>query len=788
MDNSEEKKDQNKINTTSNNGVNKLGEQQKLNNRKQYPNNQDNTGINSFNNNGVLPPKVNSSYVNDLEKNDKEQPQTFNKTSRVSNGSFDTEGNGNSIVQKGTQKVTENAGEKAGKIAGTYLGGPIGSKIGGFLGKQIGKNINSKTIIKNLANTPILISKVNSPKQIKDFEIDQENNDVQENKEPKQNSEDSKQNDSNSNEQNSKEDNTSKNDEQSNPLALKKKSKIFGEASIPIKLVASSFIGVYILLFIIVIIIGFIMVGQSGKSLDVDENGVNCINITSCDSVIIPSGPSAGTYDITEYLAGAVNYYFGTYDNAEVYKAMGLIVNTDLITYADMDFENSTCTLNDKTKFNNVSIISNSTEDDFDESNEQVDSKYNLVSYGTLNSKNEIIIGYSPTIEPNVAALNSGADYKTIIEEYLRAKELEIENFGIYKICGMSGSENLTYVDMNVCENVTITDGDYIGTYTLDDYVAGVIDHEVGGFRDTETFKAFSVAARTYLFTRSQNSDGVCYITSGNNTQAFRPTTNQQIIDAVAQTSGQIMTDGSGNLISTEYDAFCYESKDSMYYYLAQKHQKIPVSWAYANVPKWSGTSYLENPCGTDGDGGHGRGMSQYGAYYMSTEESKNYNEILSFYYDTGTLSTTLKVDSINGEINSYGLMNPLETTGNCSSLFGNRIHPISGILKSHGGIDIARAANTPIYAAQDGTVTVNGYDSDGYGYYVIITGNNGISTVYAHMIKPSNLQINQTVTAGTLVGYVGQTGAATGNHLHFEVRVNGTRVDPLQYLPGLCG
>ena len=55
-------------------------------------------------------------------------------------------------------------------------------------------------------------------------------------------------------------------------------------------------------------------------------------------------------------------------------------------------------------------------------------------------------------------------------------------------------------------------------------------------------------------------------------------------------------------------------------------------------------------------------------------------------------------------------------------------------------------------------------------------------------MIKPSILQIGSTITAGTLIGYVGQTGAATGNHLHFEIFVNGNRVDPLTYLPGLCG
>lgn len=599
------------------------------------------------------------------------------------------------------------------------------------------------------------------------------------------------------NKENEVENNERKNGGKKQSPSIKALNTIKAMATILINVIVSIFTALGGLTFGIIIIVVIILIAlasQVFKFLNVDETGnINCMNITSCDTVIIPNGPSAGTYTIDDYLAGAVNYYFGTNTNPEVYRAMGVIVNTDLNYYSNIDYENATCTLNNKNKFNNLSIVKNSdfdTDDTLDQSDEEENAthNYSIIAINVQNSKTEIIVGYSSSINPNENSLNSTSDYKTIIKDYLRVEELKIEKFGIYKICSMSGSENLPYVDMNVCDNVTITNGKFMGTYTLDDYVAGVINHEVGGFKDEETFKVFSVAARTYLLTRSKNVDGVCYMIDSNDTQKFTPTTDSLIINAVAQTSGQVMTDGNGNLISTEYDSFCYASKDQNYYYLAQKNQAIPISWAYANVPKWSKVEFLENPCGTDGDGGHGRGMSQYGAYYMSTEESKNYNEILSFYYDAGTLSTTIKGDSINGEVNSYGLMNPLETTGNCSSLFGNRIHPITYILKSHGGIDIARAANTPIYAAQDGTVTVNGYDKDGYGYYVIITGNNGISTVYAHMIRPSNLQINQTVTAGTLVGYVGQTGAATGNHLHFEIRVNGTRVDPLQYLPSLCG
>ena len=544
------------------------------------------------------------------------------------------------------------------------------------------------------------------------------------------------------------------------------------------------FIMLFIVIILALLIIIFIISGiVSDNIYDYNENAdVNCVNSPTCNTVIIPDGPSAGTYTIDEYLAGAVNYYFGSYtSNAEDYHALGVVVNSDLLINSSINSGESTCTLKDTNKYTLLNIPENNTES-------TDDSQDNITNAVSL-SKSEIIIGYAPKIELDLSALNQGTNYDETIKKLFKVEKLELEPFEIFPICDMyQPSPELSYVDVNGCDNVTVTEGEYTGTYTLDDYVAGVISHEVGGFQDTETFKAFSVAARTYLFTRSQNTNGVCYITSSTNTQAFRPTTNQQIIDAVSQTTGQIMTDGAGNLVSTEYDAFCYESKDSTNYYLAQKHQAIPIAWAYENVPKWSGTSYLEHPCGTDGDGGHGRGMSQYGAYYMSTVQGKLYNEILNFYYDNAVLSSSLKNYNLNGEVNSYGLMYPLETTGNCSSKFGNRVHPISGVQKNHNGIDIARPENTPIYAAQDGVVAINGFDEDGWGNYVKITGNNGLDTLYAHMVKPSTLQVGQTITAGTLIGYVGDTGAATGNHLHFEIYENGTRVDPLKYLPGLCG
>ena len=125
----------------------------------------------------------------------------------------------------------------------------------------------------------------------------------------------------------------------------------------------------------------------------------------------------------------------------------------------------------------------------------------------------------------------------------------------------------------------------------------------------------------------------------------------------------------------------------------------------------------------------------------------------------------------------------PLPVAGTITSQFGHRVDPITGEVSSHTGTDIACAEGTPILAAADGIVTVaNGLDSWGgsYGYYIQINHGGGIETLYAHC---SSICVTpgQQVQAGQVIGYVGHTGRATGSHLHFEVRANGNRVNPLQ-------
>ena len=130
----------------------------------------------------------------------------------------------------------------------------------------------------------------------------------------------------------------------------------------------------------------------------------------------------------------------------------------------------------------------------------------------------------------------------------------------------------------------------------------------------------------------------------------------------------------------------------------------------------------------------------------------------------------------------------PLPGRYKISSLFGGRIDPINGRPDNHTGTDIPAPGGTPIYAAQNGVVTTvnaNRYASS-YGYYCIINHGNGYATLYAHQNQVPIVKEGQTVQKGQVIGYVGTSGRSTGNHLHFELRVNGVRGDVLRLYPGM--
>ena len=129
-----------------------------------------------------------------------------------------------------------------------------------------------------------------------------------------------------------------------------------------------------------------------------------------------------------------------------------------------------------------------------------------------------------------------------------------------------------------------------------------------------------------------------------------------------------------------------------------------------------------------------------------------------------------------NGQIYTW----PLPGHYSISSPYGYRVHPILGYSKFHSGIDIPAPSGTPIVAAKSGTVIMSKLMS-GYGNVVMIDHGDTV-TVYAHC-SALNVNVGDSVNAGDVVAFVGSTGLSTGAHLHFEVRVNGSTVNPLGYV-----
>lgn len=129
------------------------------------------------------------------------------------------------------------------------------------------------------------------------------------------------------------------------------------------------------------------------------------------------------------------------------------------------------------------------------------------------------------------------------------------------------------------------------------------------------------------------------------------------------------------------------------------------------------------------------------------------------------------------------GFMWPTPGVTYITSYFGYRTHPITGAVMSyHGGTDIGASYGTPVHASQSGIVAYAGWHYS-YGNYVLINHGGGISTLYAHN---SSLAVytGQSVSRGEVISYVGSTGDSTGPHLHFEFRINGSRVNALDYVP----
>ena len=145
-----------------------------------------------------------------------------------------------------------------------------------------------------------------------------------------------------------------------------------------------------------------------------------------------------------------------------------------------------------------------------------------------------------------------------------------------------------------------------------------------------------------------------------------------------------------------------------------------------------------------------------------------------------GSTSSSSSSTSSSSSSSSTGFIWPTTSTY-VSCYYGYRVAPTAGASTYHQGIDIAGSYGDPIYAAASGTVTQAGYNS-GCGNYVTISHGNGLYTVYMHCSK-LYVSSGQSVSQGQTIAAEGSTGISTGPHLHFSVIVNGTYVNPMNYL-----
>lgn len=387
--------------------------------------------------------------------------------------------------------------------------------------------------------------------------------------------------------------------------------------------------------------------------------------------------------------------------------------------------------------------------------------------------------------------------------------------FGNEEQLGTSGIGS-QYAYGQTCTQVTVTDtgcdsngqncsNRYDGNVELEEYVAGVVAAEVGGANNLEYYKVAAITARTY-FLMNTNED--CTIEGNSSAQAYMDVNNSSyaelIKQAVEETEGLVIVKGE-ELAKTNYASACVVNADTDYYYVRYgtsslgkaNYQKIPKEWdadsshAYSGYLKsWyskvdqNSTDYENKRCPNN----HDYGMSQLGALYLITGENYRYDEVLKYYYGNEVEIKKNEMQHIGAE----GFINPTRYL-RCTSAYGYRIHPKYNVKKFHSGIDIGISGGEPIYAAKDGTITfvrsnINKINDCNYGYgnYITIDHGDGTTTRYAHIKYgsiPDYIVVGATVSQGEQIGQVGSTGCSTGNHLHYEVRVNGSTADPADYM-----
>ena len=211
---------------------------------------------------------------------------------------------------------------------------------------------------------------------------------------------------------------------------------------------------------------------------------------------------------------------------------------------------------------------------------------------------------------------------------------------------------------------------------------------------------------------------------------------------------------------------------------IVELENKITESIAFNNEYKKTNSLYKNQRQtvrkGVEGQKEVGYNITLHNGYQSSIEimEERIIKEPVNAIIHIGTKTTV----SRGGRVN-YGVVQGKRI----SSLYGNRIHPITGRRRFHEGIDIAAPHGNGVYAYTSGKIVQAGWNG-GYGLSILIDHGNGLKTRYAHLSK-IGVRIGQRVETGDRIGAIGSTGNSTGPHLHFEVIKNGRTQNPLNYI-----
>jgi len=341
----------------------------------------------------------------------------------------------------------------------------------------------------------------------------------------------------------------------------------------------------------------------------------------------------------------------------------------------------------------------------------------------------------------------------------------------------------------------------YDGEVDFEDYIAGVVAGIGDGAQNQEFYKAISVMARTYFL---DNASGSCDVIGNSSFMEYKNIDNasdkSMIKNAVSDTSKMVLVNSDNDLVSVNYSMACVVNSDSNSYDIRYgmentNYQKVPVSFdnesqiyrgrlnSLYNTVDRTNTNYEDRACPLGNDS---NGLSLIGALYLAKNEGYKYNDILEYYY--GEVTEAKAEGTFVGNVVD-GFINPVSNLYKCTSSFGCRIHPISGDYRYHSGIDIPVVEGTPVYATKSGRISavrtdVTGYLAGSYGNYIDIDHGDGTMTRYAHL-KYGGIMVSvgTMVNQGQAIALSGNTGGSTGPHLHYEVHVNGTSVDPNNYL-----